>query len=222
GPGARDFLAEHRVVAVRRVGLIGQEERLHRALAVERRAPAEEEHVPGVAVLDLVEMGAPLVDDDVDLDPEPLELGRDGERDVLVERVAPRGCVERELELRRVLTHLFEEGEGARLVVLVALDGRVVDVRGRHRAAHACRSALAHLLDPRFHSTNLNGPVPIGFSASFAGPSSRSALAGMMRELVSEALSMRFGHGCLVRNRTAKSSTTCTSLTRPQYAAAVK
>jgi hypothetical protein len=44
--------------------------------------------------------------------------------------------------------------------------------------------------------------VPIGFSASLAGPSSFSALAGMIREFASEALSTRFGHGCLVTKRT--------------------
>ena len=54
----------------------------------------------------------------------------------------------------------------------------------------------------RRHSTNLNGPVPIGFSASFAGPRSLRALAGMMSKLVSDAWSIRFGHGCLVRKRT--------------------
>ena len=45
-------------------------------------------------------------------------------------------------------------------------------------------------------------PVPIGFSASLAGPSSLSALAGSMSEFVSDALSTRFGHGCFVTNRT--------------------
>jgi hypothetical protein len=62
--------------------------------------------------------------------------------------------------------------------------------------------------------------VPIGFSASFCGPSSLSALAGMMSELVKAALSTMVGQGLLVTNRTVKSSTTWTSFTRPQYAAA--
>src|SRR2546428_8493196 len=100
GGGAGDLLVEDRVVAVGRVGLVVQEERLHRALAGQRGPPAEEEHVASVPVLDLVEVRAPLVRDDVDLDPDPLELGGDGERDVLVERVAARRRVQRERELR--------------------------------------------------------------------------------------------------------------------------
>jgi hypothetical protein len=42
---------------------------------------------------------APLVDHHVDPDADALELGGDGERDILVERVAAGGRVERELEL---------------------------------------------------------------------------------------------------------------------------
>src|SRR3989441_9728498 len=105
--GAGDLLVDHLVVAVRRVGLVGQEERLDRALAVQGRPPAEEEQVTGVAVLDLVQVSPPLVDDDVRLDLEPLELGGDGERDVLVQRVAAGRRVERQLKLRGIDARLL-------------------------------------------------------------------------------------------------------------------
>src|SRR5438874_1702479 len=95
GAGPTGLVVDGLVVAVPRVGLVGEEERVHRGLAVERRAPAEEEHVARVPVLDLVEMRAPLVDDDVGLGPETLELSGDGERDVLVERIAAGRRVER-------------------------------------------------------------------------------------------------------------------------------
>ena len=45
-------------------------------------------------------------------------------------------------------------------------------------------------------------PVPMGCWASFCGPSSFSALAGMMSKFVSDAWSIRFGHGLAVTNRT--------------------
>src|SRR5439155_310313 len=48
--GAGDLLVDQLVVAVRRIRLFGQEERLDRALAVQGRPPAEEEQVTGVAV----------------------------------------------------------------------------------------------------------------------------------------------------------------------------
>src|SRR5947208_6163693 len=141
----RDLRVDGRVVAVGRVGLVRLEERLDHALAEERRPPAEEERVARVPVLDLVEVRAPLVHDDVDRDPEPLELGGDRERNVLVERVAARRGVERELELRRVVAGLAQQGHGARRVVLVALDRGVVQLRLRQRAAVRWRAPLQHL-----------------------------------------------------------------------------
>src|SRR5947208_6936592 len=140
--GAGDLLVDHLVVAVRRVGLVGQEERLDRALAVQGRPPAEEAQVTGVAVLDLVQVSPPLVDDDVRLDLEPLELGGDGERDVLVQRVAAGRRVERQLKLRGIDARLLEQRLGPRRVVLVAVDRRVVDVGRREWAAHPRRAAL--------------------------------------------------------------------------------
>src|SRR3989442_12301541 len=59
----------------------------------------------------------------------------------------------------------------------------------------------------------------MGLSASFAGPSSRSALAGRTRKSVSEARSMRLGHGFSVTKRTVESLTIWTSFTGFQYAA---
>ena len=50
--------------------------------------------------------------------PTRLELGGDGERDVLVERVAARRRVERELELGRVDARFLEEGLRLRRIVL--------------------------------------------------------------------------------------------------------
>src|SRR5213593_2345357 len=84
--GAGDLLVDQLVVAVRRVRLVGQEERLDRPLAIQRRAPAEEEQVTGVAVLDLVEVRPPLVDDDVRLDADPLKLRSDRKRNVFIQR----------------------------------------------------------------------------------------------------------------------------------------
>ena len=52
----------------------------------------------------------------------------------------------------------------------------------------------------------------MGFSASFWGPCSLRALAGIMRALVSEAWSMRAGHGLSVMKRTVRSLTIWTSL----------
>ena len=54
--------------------------------------------------------------------------------------------------------------------------------------------------------------MPIGFSASFWGPCSLRALAGIIRELVREAWSMRAGHGLSVMKRTVESLTIWTSL----------
>src|SRR5206468_7892129 len=108
----RDPGLDRLVAAERGVGLAALEELLDGALPVERRPPAEVEHVAGGAVLDLVEMGAPLVDDHVDLEPDPAELGGDGEGEVLVEGIAPRRRVERELELARVEAGLLEERLG--------------------------------------------------------------------------------------------------------------
>ena len=68
------ILSSRLVAAVGRVGLAALEELLDRALRVQRRPPAEEEHVAGRAVLDLVEVRAPLVDDHVDRDAQTLEL----------------------------------------------------------------------------------------------------------------------------------------------------
>src|SRR5438128_6519039 len=119
GDRAGDLVVDDLVVTVRRVRLVGQEQRLDRALAVEGRPPAEEEELAGVAVLDLVEMGAPLVDDDVRLDPDPLKLRRDRQRHVFVQRIPSRRTVERELELRRIDARFLEEGLGPRRIVLV-------------------------------------------------------------------------------------------------------
>src|SRR5262245_17434800 len=57
-----DLVVDHLVVAVGRVRGLGLEQRLDGALAVQGRAPAQEEHVAGIPVLDLVEVSSPLVD----------------------------------------------------------------------------------------------------------------------------------------------------------------
>src|SRR3989442_74393 len=98
--------------------------------------------VIGVVVLDLVQVRPPLVDDVVRLDLESLELGGDGERDVVVRGVAAGRRVERQLKLRGIGARLLEQRLGPRRVVLVAVDRRVVDVGRPQRAAHPRRAAL--------------------------------------------------------------------------------
>src|SRR3990170_1355437 len=107
--GLGDLGLQRLVAAVGGVGRGALQELLDGALGVQRGPPAEEEHVACRPVLDLVEMGAPLVHHHVDLDAEAPELGGDGQRDVLVERVAARGRVQRELELGGVEPRLLEE-----------------------------------------------------------------------------------------------------------------
>src|SRR3990172_8457809 len=91
GDGRGDLVLERFVSAVGGVGLRALEELFDRALRVQRRPPAEEEHVARLAFLDLIEVRAPLVDHDVGRDADAPQLGGDGLRDVLVERVAARG-----------------------------------------------------------------------------------------------------------------------------------
>src|SRR6266481_1367035 len=122
GDGGGDLVLEHLVAAVGGVGHGALEELLDRALRVEGRTPAEEEHVARRAVLDLVEVRAPFVDHHVDRDADAAELGGDGLRDVLVERIAARGRVERQRELARVAVGGLQEVLGVRDVVLEALD----------------------------------------------------------------------------------------------------
>ena len=114
---------------------------------MQRRTPAQEEHVPRVAVLDLVEVRAPFVDDDVGANAHALQLRGDGEREVLVERIAPRRRIEREAQRFWIDAGLLEQRLGARRIVLVALHRGIVDVGRRQRPAHARRAALEDLLD---------------------------------------------------------------------------
>src|SRR5262249_46055382 len=127
GDGGGDLVLERFVATVGCGGHGALEELLDGVLCVEGGAPAEEEHVARLAVLDLVEVSAPLVDHHVDGDADAPELGGDGLRDVLVERVAARRRVESEGELARIDVGGLEEVLGVLHVVLEALDlGRVV------------------------------------------------------------------------------------------------
>src|SRR3989304_3101990 len=152
GDGRGDLVLEQLVSAVGGVRHRALEELLDRVLRVERRPPAEEEHVARGAVLDLVEVGAPLVDHHVDRDADAAELGGDGLRDVLVERVAARGRVERQDGPGRGDVGFLQEGLGPLDVVLEALDlGRGLHVDGRQWAAHLAGPAAEYLLDQLVH-----------------------------------------------------------------------
>src|SRR5499425_3460236 len=99
GNGGGNLVLQRLVAAVGGVGHGALEELLDGVLGVEGRPPAQEEHIARLPILDLVEVRAPLVDHHVDGDAEAPELGGDGLRDVLVERVTARGRVEGEGEL---------------------------------------------------------------------------------------------------------------------------
>src|SRR5574341_189994 len=110
GDGRLDLGLERLVAAVGRIRHRALEELLDRVLRVERGPPAEEEHVARGAILDLVEVRAPLVDHHVDRDPDAAQLGGDSLRDILVERVAARRGVERQDEPARVEVGGLEKG----------------------------------------------------------------------------------------------------------------
>src|SRR4029450_9352322 len=156
GDGGGDLVLEGLVASVRRVGHGALEELLDRALRVEGGTPPEEEHVTRLAVLDLVEVSAPLVDHHVDGDADTAELGGDGLRDVLVERVAARGRVEGQGETARIDIGRLQQDLRVLDVVLEALDlGGEVYVDGRQRAAHLGGPAPQHLLDQLVHIDGL-------------------------------------------------------------------
>ena len=101
-------------------------------------------------------MRAPLVDHHVHGDALSPELGGDGLRDVLVERVPARGRVEGEDQRLRIDAGFLEEGLGLLGIVLEALDlGEVVDVDGRKRPAHLARAPPEHVLDELVHVDRL-------------------------------------------------------------------
>src|ERR1044071_9542568 len=132
GDGGGDLVLQGLVAPVGRIGHGALEELLDGVLGVESGAPAEKEHVARLAVLDLVEVGAPLVDHHVDGDADAPELGGDGLRDVLVERVATRGRVEGQGETARIDVGRLQQDLRMLDVVLEALDlGGEVHVDGR-------------------------------------------------------------------------------------------